>query len=84
MPTSSESPGRRLGVTAHEGHIGRAGEAGGEIPHAVVDEVIELYSRDKSLDEVNAAHAALRNEPGAWKDEAKVLQKSKRATQCLK
>ena len=37
--------------------------------HSVVDEVIDLYRRDRFLDQVNAAYAALRNEPGAWKDE---------------
>jgi hypothetical protein len=36
---------------------------------AVLDEAIEHYQRDKFLDEVNAAYAALRNDPKAWKAE---------------
>jgi hypothetical protein len=36
---------------------------------AVLDEAIDHYQRDKFLDEVNAAYAALRNQPKAWKEE---------------
>ena len=36
---------------------------------AVLDEAIEHYQRDKFLDEVNAAYAALRNDAIAWKEE---------------
>jgi predicted DNA-binding protein len=36
---------------------------------AVLDEAIEHYQRDKFLDDVNTAYAALRNDPKAWKAE---------------
>jgi hypothetical protein len=35
----------------------------------VLSEAIERYQRDKFLDEVNAAHAALRKDPKAWTEE---------------
>jgi len=41
----------------------------GKPMQAVLDEAIEHYQRDKFLDEVNAAYAALRNDPKAWKAE---------------
>ena len=36
---------------------------------AVLDEAIEHYQRDKFLDEVNAAYAALKKDPKAWQKE---------------
>jgi hypothetical protein len=41
----------------------------GKPMQAVLDEAIEHYRRDKFLDEVNAAYAALRNDPKAWRAE---------------
>ena len=35
----------------------------------ILDEAIDQYSRDKFLDEVNAAYARLRADPKAWKEE---------------
>lgn len=36
---------------------------------AILDEAIEKYERDKLLDAMNVAFAALRNDPEAWKQE---------------
>ena len=36
---------------------------------AILDDVIEHYQRDKFMDEVNAAYAALRNDAQAWAEE---------------
>jgi hypothetical protein len=36
---------------------------------SVLDDAIEQYWRDRFLDEVNAAYAALRSDPKAWKEE---------------
>lgn len=36
---------------------------------SVLDDAVERYQRDKLLDEINAAYAALRKDPKAWKAE---------------
>jgi hypothetical protein len=41
----------------------------GKPMQAVLDEAIELYQRDKFLDDVNAAFANLRSDQKAWREE---------------
>lgn len=41
----------------------------GKPMQAVLDQAIERYQRDKFLDDVNAAFAALKNDSKAWKQE---------------
>jgi hypothetical protein len=36
---------------------------------SVLDEAIDHYQREKFPDRVNAAYAALRNDPKAWREE---------------
>ena len=41
----------------------------GKRMRTVHDETIEKYQGDKFLDQVNAAYAALKKDPDAWKEE---------------
>ena len=41
----------------------------GKPMQTILDEAIDQYSRDKFLDEVNAAYARLQADPKAWKEE---------------
>jgi len=41
----------------------------GKPMQTLLDEAIELYQREKFLDDVNAAFARLRSDPKAWKQE---------------
>jgi predicted DNA-binding protein len=68
MKTAAENPNIR--ITPHSKAVLRAlAKRQGKPMQAVLDEAIDHYRRDKFLDEVNAAYAALRTEPKAWKEE---------------
>ena len=67
MPTS-ESPNIR--ISTHSKAILRSmAKREGKPMQTLLDEAIELYQREKFLDDVNAAFARLRSDPKAWKQE---------------
>jgi len=47
----------------------RLAEESGESPQAILDEVIEMYRRQRFLEENNRAFEVLRANPRAWKAE---------------
>ncbi len=68
MKTTAENPNIR--ITSRSKAVLRAlARQEGKPMQAVLDEAIEHYRREKFLDEVNAAYAALRNDSKAWKEE---------------
>jgi hypothetical protein len=68
MSTAAENPNIR--ITPRSKAVLRAlAKKDGKPMQAVLDEAIEHYRRDRFLDEVNAAYAALRKNSKAWKAE---------------
>jgi hypothetical protein len=68
MGTAAENPNIR--ISPHSKSILRElAKREGKPMQAVLDEAIERYQRDKFLDEVNAAYAALKGNAKAWKEE---------------
>ena len=68
MPTSQESPNVR--ISPHTKAILRTlAKTEGKPMQAILDEAVERYQREKFLDSVNAAFAALKSDPKAWKQE---------------
>ena len=68
VKTTAENPNIR--ITARSKAVLRdLAKREGKPMQAVLDEAIEHFQRDKFLDEVNAAYAALRSDPKAWKEE---------------
>jgi predicted DNA-binding protein len=68
MGASAESPNVR--ITPRSKAVLRAlAKEEGKPMQAVLDEAIEKYQQDKLLDAMNAAYAAQRKDPGAWKQE---------------
>jgi hypothetical protein len=68
MSTSAESPNVR--ITPRSKAVLRAlAKQEGKPMQAVLEEAIDKYERDKLLDSMNAAYAALRKDPEAWKQE---------------
>jgi len=68
MKKAVESPNIR--ITPHSKSVLRLlAKREGKPMQAVLDEAIEHYQRDKFLDEVNLAYAALRKDSKAWKQE---------------
>jgi hypothetical protein len=49
--------------------MSQLGKREGKSMRSVLDDAIEQYRRDRFLDEVNAAYAALRSVSKAWKEE---------------
>ena len=68
MQHAAESPNIRI-TPRSKAALRALAKKEGKPMQAVLDEAIERYQRDKFLDEVNAAYAALRADPKAWKDE---------------
>jgi predicted DNA-binding protein len=68
MNTTVESPNIRISPRS-KAVLRSLAKQQGKPMQAVLDEAIEYYQRDKFLDEVNSAYAALRNDPKAWKAE---------------
>jgi predicted DNA-binding protein len=68
METTAESPNIRI-TPRSKAVLRNLAKREGKPMQAVLDEAIEHFQRDKFLDEVNAAYAALRSDPKAWKEE---------------
>ena len=68
MKTLAASPNIRISLRSKT-VLQALAKREGKPMQAVLDEAIEHYQRDKFLDEVNAAYAALRNDAIAWKEE---------------
>jgi predicted DNA-binding protein len=66
MKTTVESPNIRI-TPRSKAVLRSLAKQQGKPMQAVLDEAIEHYQRDKFLDDVNTAYAALRNDPKAWK-----------------
>lgn len=58
----------RLSRTAHQTLRDLAGRTGQSM-QSLLDDAIEAYRRERLLDETNAAFAALKRDPKAWKAE---------------
>ena len=68
MRTTTESPNIRISPKSKVA-LRELAKRAGKPMQAILDEAIDQYSRDKFLDEVNAAYARLRADPKAWKEE---------------
>ena len=68
MNTSAESPNIRISPRS-KAALRALAKRQGKPMQAVLDEAIELYERDRFLDEVNAAYEKLRADPKAWEEE---------------
>ena len=69
MSTTAQSPNIRISPQARA-ILRQLAKHEGKSMQSVLDDAIERYRRDRFLDEVNAAYAALRSDPKAWKEEA--------------
>lgn len=61
-------PSTRISEPAHE-VLRRLADESGEPMQAILDKAVELYRRQRFLDESNRAFAALRADSKAWKGE---------------
>jgi len=68
MSTTAQSPNIRISPQA-KAILRQLAKREGKSMQSVLDDAIERYRRDRFLDEVNAAYAALRSDPKAWKEE---------------
>ena len=68
MRTTTESPNIRISPKS-KAALRELAKRAGKPMQTILDEAIDQYSRDKFLDEVNAAYARLRADPKAWKQE---------------
>jgi predicted DNA-binding protein len=68
MSTTAQSPNIRISPHA-KAVLRQLAKREGKSMQSVLDDAIEQYRRDRFLDEVNAAYAALRSDPKAWKEE---------------
>jgi len=68
MRAGVESPNIRIAPASKATLRALAKEAGKPM-QTILEEAIEQYRRSKFLDDVNAAYAALRKNPKAWKEE---------------
>ena len=68
MRTTTESPNIRISPKS-KAALRELARRAGKPMQTILDEAIDQYSRDKFLDEVNAAYARLRADPKAWKEE---------------
>jgi hypothetical protein len=68
MKTAAENPNIRISPRS-KAVLRALAKQEGKPMQAVLDSAIDRYQRDKFLDEVNSAYAALRNDPKAWKEE---------------
>jgi hypothetical protein len=68
MKAATENPNIRI-TPRSKAALRALARQEGKPMQAVLDEAIERYQRDKFLDEVNAAYAALRKDAKAWKRE---------------
>jgi hypothetical protein len=68
MKTATESPTIRISPQSKAALRALAKQEGKPM-QAILDKAVERYQRDKLLDEMNAAFAALRSDPKAWKEE---------------
>jgi len=68
MRTTTESPNIRISPKS-KAALRELAKRAGKPMQTILDEAIDQYSRDKFLDEVNAAYARLRADPKAWKEE---------------
>jgi hypothetical protein len=58
----------RISSTSHQA-LRALAEQCGEPIQTVLDKAIETYRRQRFFEALNAAYAALREDPGAWKEE---------------
>jgi len=68
MKATVENPNIRIS-TRSKAAIRILAKQHGKPMQSILDEAIEHFQRDKFLDEVNAAYAALRNDPKGWREE---------------
>jgi hypothetical protein len=68
MKTTAENPNIRI-TPRSKAVLRTLAKQQGKPMQAVLDGAIDHYRRDKFLDEVNAAYAALRTDPKGWKAE---------------
>ncbi len=58
----------RIGTQTHT-KLKELADASGESMSAVLDKAVEIYRRERFLQEVNRAYASLRDDKEAWQDE---------------
>ncbi len=68
MKSAGRTPNVRISPHAHE-LLQQIAEEEQRSMQAVLDQVIELYRRERFLRAANADFAALKRDPKAWKDE---------------
>jgi predicted DNA-binding protein len=68
MKTAAENPNIRI-TPRSKAVLRDLAKREGKPMQTILDRAIEHYQRDKFLDDVNAAYAALRKDPKAWREE---------------
>jgi predicted DNA-binding protein len=68
MPGNAESPNIRISPYTKSA-LRELAKSQGKPMQTILDEAVEQYRRDRFLDQVNAAFAALKSDPKAWKEE---------------
>lgn len=68
MKATTENPNIRISAQS-KAILRLLAKKEGKPMQAVLGEAVERYQQEKFLDEVNAAYAALRKNPRAWKEE---------------
>lgn len=58
----------RVGTETHA-KLKELADASGESMSSVLDKAVEIYRRERFLQEVNRAYASLRDDKQAWQDE---------------
>src|SRR5262245_45760859 len=58
----------RLSASTHQ-KLKELAEQSGESMHVLLDKAVEEYRRHRFFEDLNAAYAALKNDPEAWKEE---------------
>jgi len=68
MRTLAENPNIRISSRS-KAVLRELARQEGKPMQAVLDEAVDRYQREKFLDQANAAFAALKSNPKAWKEE---------------